>query len=101
LLEYKARLKGVRVVVVDPAHTSQTCPRCGHVDRRNRRSGRLFRCRACGFQHNADVVAAMNLARRAGSEGMGQRRRMRRRSAGPWCYPGRWSGGQAHDFSRG
>ncbi len=72
LLEYKARLKGVRVVVVDPAHTSQTCPRCGHIDRRNRRSGRLFRCRACGFQHNADVVAALNLARRAGSEGMGR-----------------------------
>ncbi|BBM68806.1 RNA-guided endonuclease InsQ/TnpB family protein [Rhodothermus marinus] len=72
LLEYKARLKGVRMVVVDPAHTSQTCPRCGHVDRRNRRSGRLFRCRACGFQHNADMVAALNLARRAGSEGMGR-----------------------------
>jgi putative transposase len=72
LLEYKARLKGVRVVVVDPRYTSRTCPRCGHLDRRNRRSGRLFRCRACGFQHNADVVAALNLARRAGSEGTGR-----------------------------
>ena len=72
LLEYKAVLKGVRVVVVDPRHTSQECPRCGHIARENRKSQALFRCTACGFQHNADWVAATNIARRAGSMGMGR-----------------------------
>ncbi|WP_018465413.1 RNA-guided endonuclease InsQ/TnpB family protein [Calidithermus timidus] len=72
LLEYKAALRGVRVVAVDPRHTSQECPRCGHTERGNRRSQALFRCTACGFQHNADWVAATNIARRAGSTGMGR-----------------------------
>ena len=72
LLEYKAALKGVRVVAVDPHHTSQECPRCGHTARKNRKSQALFRCTTCGFQHNADWVAATNIARRAGSTGMGR-----------------------------
>jgi putative transposase len=72
LLEYKAALRGVRVVAVDPRHTSQECPRCGHTARRNRKSQTLFRCTACGFQHNADWVAATNIAQRAGSMGMGR-----------------------------
>ncbi len=79
LLGYKAALRGVRVVAVDPRHTSQGCPRCGHTARENRRSQALFRCTACGFQHNegvavghtgfagnlADWVAAYNIALRA------------------------------------
>ncbi len=72
LLEYKAALRGVRVVTVDPSHTSQECPRCGQTARENRKGQALFRCTACGFQHNADWVAATNIARRAGSTGMGR-----------------------------
>ncbi|WP_199489354.1 RNA-guided endonuclease TnpB family protein [Meiothermus sp. Pnk-1] len=70
LLEYKAALRGVRVVAVDPRHTSQECPRCGHTARENRKSQALFRCTACGFQHNADWVAAHNIALRAGPQGI-------------------------------
>jgi len=72
LLEYKAALRGVRVVAVDPRRTSQECPRCGHTARENRKSQALFRCQCCGFQHNADWVAATNIAHRAGSTGMGR-----------------------------
>jgi IS605 OrfB family transposase len=68
-LEYKAALKGIAVVVVDPRNTSRTCPRCEHCEKANRRSQRLFRCRECGFQDNADHVASVNIARRAGSTG--------------------------------
>jgi putative transposase len=72
-LEYKCALGGIAVVCVDPTNTSRTCPRCEHCARGNRRSQRLFRCRECGFQDNADHVASVNIARRAGSTGEGVR----------------------------
>ncbi|MGW6394787.1 zinc ribbon domain-containing protein [Streptomyces sp. NPDC055103] len=37
-LTYKARRAGVPFLEVDPAHTSQRCPRCGHTERANRRT---------------------------------------------------------------
>lgn len=43
--------------------TSQTCPFCGHVDRKNR-SGEMFMCRKCGRAGNADVFAGMNILER-------------------------------------
>jgi len=70
-IRYKALDRGIPVVDVDPRNTSKICPRCGSVDRNNRRSQALFRCINCGFQHNADWVASVNLAQRAGSLGTG------------------------------
>lgn len=61
-IEYKAAKAGVRVVYVDPRRTSRTCPRCGHATRANRPAQSRFRCVACGYQANADVVAAINIA---------------------------------------
>lgn len=66
-IRYKALERGIPVPYVDAKDTSKTCPRCGRVGTENRKSQALFRCQACGFQHNADWVACMNLARRAGS----------------------------------
>ncbi|MEZ8218965.1 transposase, IS605 OrfB family, central region [Candidatus Fervidibacteria bacterium JGI MDM2 SSWTFF-3-K9] len=60
MLRYKAEWEGMRVIEVNPAYTSQTCPRCGERDR-NARQGNLFRCTKCRFQHNADFVAAYNI----------------------------------------
>jgi putative transposase len=60
-LTYKAEEKGIRVEGVDPRHTSQTCPCCGHQHRRNRPSQSWFHCRACGYQSNADRVGAINV----------------------------------------
>ncbi|HMA35131.1 MAG TPA: transposase [Chloroflexia bacterium] len=59
---YKAENQGQRVVLVDPRHTSQTCNRCGYTSRRNRPSQAVFCCRGCGYQLNADLSAARNIA---------------------------------------
>lgn len=64
-IEYKARLVGVLVKLVDPRNTSRTCPICGCVDKRNRPSQFLFSCVSCGFSSPADTVAAGNISRRA------------------------------------
>ncbi len=61
-LEYKATLKGVRVVYVRPHNTSQECNRC-HA-RTTRRYRGFFECRTCGHTLNADLNGARNIARR-------------------------------------
>ena len=35
-LKYKAARAGGRVIEVDPAYTSQRCPKCGHIEKSNR-----------------------------------------------------------------
>jgi IS605 OrfB family transposase len=52
-VEYKAKVAGVPVLMVDPRNTSRRCSRCGYVDKRNRVSQSEFRCRLCGFELNA------------------------------------------------
>jgi putative transposase len=64
-VEYKARLAGVPVVLVDPRNTSQTCPVCGSIDGANRPSQSTFSCVRCGFAGPADTVAAGNIRSRA------------------------------------
>jgi IS605 OrfB family transposase len=61
-IEYKAEERGCTVVAVDPRHTSQTCSRCGHQARNNRRSRSRFVCQSCGFELHADLNAARNIA---------------------------------------
>ncbi len=60
-LSYKAAWHGIQVVKIDPRHTSQTCSRCGHQHRSNRRSQSLFKCHECGYSLNADYNAAINI----------------------------------------
>jgi Putative transposase DNA-binding domain len=59
-----AAIHGLCVQVINPAYTSQTCPRCGKVER-NMRHKSAFRCWDCGYTHNADFVASQNVAARA------------------------------------
>lgn len=65
-IAYKAAEAGVAFVQFDPAHTSQTCSKCGRVDRKARRSQAEYRCTdpSCGASLNADHNAAVNIARR-------------------------------------
>ena len=61
-LIYKAAMRGQKVINVDPAYTSQTCPKCGRRDKTSRDKRRhLFRCTGCGYTSNDDRIAAMNL----------------------------------------
>lgn len=62
MLAYKAEDAGRHLIAVNPRHTSQTCARCGHIDRENRH-GTVFRCIACGHDDHADVNAAVNILR--------------------------------------
>ena len=63
-IEYKARAVGVSVIYVDPRNTSRTCSKCGHVDKKSRRDQEHFVCTSCGHALNADINAALNIARR-------------------------------------
>jgi transposase len=57
----KAQERGLKVVFVNPAGTSQTCPQCGAQGERTQRD---FKCPSCGFSCHADIVGAMNILRR-------------------------------------
>jgi putative transposase len=60
-LSYKAAMQGIQVVKVDPRHTSQTCSKCGHQHRSNRRTQSFFKCHQCEYSLNADYNAAKNI----------------------------------------
>jgi IS605 OrfB family transposase len=59
-IAYKAQMAGVRLVLVNPAYTSQTCSRRGHCEKANRKSQSQFLCVSCGFSAHADANAAVN-----------------------------------------
>ena len=61
-LSYKAVAVGSSVLKVDPAFTSQRCPKCGRVRKLNRDHDRhLYVCDCCGYSSNDDRVGAMNI----------------------------------------
>lgn len=63
-LIYKANERGQKVIKVDPRYTSQTCPKCGHIEPGNRdKKHHLFCCKNCGYTSNDDRIGAMNLYR--------------------------------------
>lgn len=64
-IEYKARLNGVAVSLVDPRNTSRTCPACGHVAKENRPDQSHFLCVSCGLAGLPDYFAAVEISRRA------------------------------------
>ncbi len=60
-IQYKAREASIDTMYVDPTRTSQICSVCGHTSKENR--DRLkFKCKACGYENNADLNAAINIA---------------------------------------
>ncbi|MDJ0796958.1 MAG: transposase [Calothrix sp. MO_167.B12] len=64
-VDYKARIVGVPVIFVPPAYTSATCSHCHHVHPvkgKSYRNGKKYKCGNCGFEHDADINAALNIA---------------------------------------
>ena len=60
-LQYKSADAGKLVIAIDPKYTSQKCSRCEYTHRQNRK-GHRFKCKRCGFELNADLNAARNIA---------------------------------------
>ncbi|MFI7047322.1 RNA-guided endonuclease InsQ/TnpB family protein [Streptosporangium sandarakinum] len=63
ILSHKAESAGRGLITVNPANTSRTCSRCGHVAKENRLTQAAFRCVTCGHAAHADVNAAKNILR--------------------------------------
>ncbi len=61
---YKAAAVGIIIDHVSAKHTSQGCPKCGHVSKSNR-NGLNFKCVACGYADNADRVGGLNVGLRS------------------------------------
>jgi putative transposase len=59
-LTYKAEGAGGRVVLVNPAYTSQMCSQCGHRQKLPL-SDRVYHCPCCGLVLNRDHNAALNV----------------------------------------
>jgi len=57
-IEYKAKLAGVPIVLVEPRYSSQMCSQCLHIGSRN---GDSFKCKNCGYSEHSDINAALNI----------------------------------------
>ena len=57
----------IKITEVNPAYTSQTCSKCGYIDKRNRKSQEVFICGFCGKKQNADINASKNILARSSS----------------------------------
>lgn len=59
-LESLGQTEGFKVIRVNPAYTSQSCPACFFIDKGNRK-GEDFKCLQCAHTEHADVVGAKNI----------------------------------------
>lgn len=63
-LKQMAERNGVLVVETNEAYTSKTCTHCGFVHQKLG-SSKLFKCPACGHEHDRDAGGARNIMLRA------------------------------------
>jgi putative transposase len=64
LLIIKGEKVGSKVTLINQAYTSQECPICHHIDKKNRKTQATFTCVRCGFTRNADYVGSLNIRNR-------------------------------------
>jgi putative transposase len=63
-LEYKMSWNGGMLLPVPPHNTSQTCPKCRHISKDNRKVQTQFECVNCRYKNHADLVGAINILER-------------------------------------
>ena len=62
-IAYKVREHGSLLIKINPAYTSQRCPRCGVIRKENRNNAaHCYHCKNCHYKSNDDRVAAINIA---------------------------------------
>jgi len=64
-ISYKALKAGIKVVLVNPRYSSQTCHRCLHIHpdpAQSYRNGKKFKCGHCGWEGDADFNSASVIA---------------------------------------
>ncbi|MFQ6071510.1 MAG: RNA-guided endonuclease InsQ/TnpB family protein [Methanosarcinales archaeon] len=72
-VKYKARLKGIKVKLMNPRYTSRYCSKCGNTGKtytsshlkKERKSGGHFHCSICGYNADRDYNASLNIGRLA------------------------------------
>lgn len=57
-IKYKAYWEEIPIVYIDARYTSQICPKCLSVNKRNKHN---YICSYCGYQANADFIASVNI----------------------------------------
>jgi putative transposase len=62
-IERMCEERGIKLVKVSPAYTSQTCSNCGNIDKESRK-GAKYKCISCGYNIDADVNASINIHNR-------------------------------------
>jgi IS605 OrfB family transposase len=55
---------GISVSFVQAEYTSQLCPKCGNIDKNNRKVQEIFSCTCCDYNDNADYVSSINIRNR-------------------------------------
>ena len=55
--------QGIELVKVSPRYTSQTCSRCGTIDKASRQREN-YHCKTCGYEIDADYNGALNILHR-------------------------------------
>jgi transposase len=68
VMEYQLGKYGKKLTLLNPAFTSMTCARCGHVKKDLTLADRVFVCPKCGWVADRDHNASLNILRRSGSE---------------------------------
>jgi putative transposase len=68
IIRYQVEKYGKKFTLVNPAFTSMTCAKCGHVKKDVTLADRVFVCPECGWVADRDYNASLNILRRSGWE---------------------------------
>jgi len=67
-LQIMCRNQNISISFVQPEFSSQTCHKCGHISKENRKSQEEFCCVLCNYKDNADQNSSKNLQYRITSD---------------------------------